>query len=119
MPLALQICGCDPLHPVVLGVQLPVHTPAVHTYGHTAHVLPQAAGFVWSFTHDPLQRVVPPVQLDAQLAAPPSTVDAVHSDVAPVHACPHEPQFVGVERLVGHPAPASPPQLLANPGTHS
>jgi hypothetical protein len=45
-PFELQVSGCDPLHVVVLGTQLPAHTPAVQTYGHTAHVLPHAFGFV-------------------------------------------------------------------------
>lgn len=100
-------------------MQLPEHTPPTQTYGHEAHELPHALGSVWLFTHDPLQRDVPPVQLDVQVAAPPSVVEAEHNDVAPVHACPHEPQLAGVERLVGQPAPASPPQSSANPGAHA
>jgi hypothetical protein len=119
VPLALHICGCDPLHPLVPGVQVPVHAPAVQRYAHEAQVLPHALGSVWLLTHAPLQRDVPPVQLDVQVAAPPSTVEAEHNDVTPVHACPHEPQFVGVERLVGQPAPASPPQSSANPCAHA
>lgn len=105
VPAVLHVSGVAPSHPVVSGVHSPVHAPAVHRYEHGVHPLPQACGSVWSFMHDEPQRTVPPVQLDARAAVPPSVAKVEHNGVPPVHDWPHELQFADVERLVGTPCP--------------
>jgi hypothetical protein len=40
VPVLSQVCGCDPVHWVAPGVQLPVQVPLWQTYAHVDPVFP-------------------------------------------------------------------------------